>query len=188
MTTFSTGCTSCTDNYRLHVTKWAVVALMVVKVWVMTALQIFGSVAWPYVRPTWHVIVGAVYNKVTCSANICCSLTAEGSCRVMISFDQVSWPNIRDIMHIVCYNIETINYPVCTTFHFHCNLHCVVTCFSHYTQPPKGNSCRIRKRIHKGTLPHILNKMQFGIPEFFHGAFYNGQMLKICWYAWYPLS
>jgi len=45
----------------------------------MTAVQIYGGAALHYVCPTGHVTAGAVCNKVTCSASIPCSLTAEGS-------------------------------------------------------------------------------------------------------------
>jgi hypothetical protein len=48
----------------------------------------------------------------------------------------------------------------------------LITCaeyFERSVQPPSGSLYKISNKVHKRTLPHILNKINSGITEFFRG-------------------
>jgi len=64
---------------------------------------------------------------------------------------------------LLCFtgNVATKNYTVYIMFFFYSSK---VTGFSHYKWPSSGSSYKITKRIHKGTVPYILNKPNIGTP------------------------
>ena len=98
--------------------------------------------------------------KVACLTEI---MYSEHKCKVLYTtytdLFKIGTPLLR-----FTGNVDTKNYTVHTMFLFYFDLCSTVTGFSRYKWPSSGSSYKITKRIHKGTVPYILNKPNIGTP------------------------